>query len=259
MRSRFKMTALACVLAAHPALPASTAQWSAVLSDPARPAAQVELDALRKPAELIAFAGLKSGDRVADFMSGNGYFTRIFSRVVGPTGRVYAFVPAQQLANCSASETAGSKALEHDARYGNVEVLIDAADRFAVSEPLDLVWTAQNYHDLHDSFMKPLDIAALNAALYRALKPGGVLVVIDHAAEAGSGLRDTETLHRIDPASIRAEVTAAGFVYEGESTVLRNPDDSHTLPVFDPAIRHRTGQIVLRFRKPARMSPAAAH
>lgn len=115
------------------------------------------------------------------------------------------------------------------------------------------------YHDLHDSFMKPLDVAALNAALYRALKPGGVLIVIDHAAEAGSGLRDTETLHRIDPASIRAEVTAAGFVYEGESTVLRNPDDSHTLLVFDPAIRHRTDQIVLRFRKPARTSLAAAH
>ena len=259
MRFAFKMTALACVLAAQPVLGASTAQLSAVLSDPARPAAEVELDAQRKPAELIAFAGLKSGDRVADFMSGNGYFTRIFSRVVGPSGRVYAFVPAQQLANCSASETAGSKALEHDARYGNVEVLIDAADRFAVPEPLDLVWTAQNYHDLHDSFMKPLDIAALNAALYRALKPGGVLIVIDHAAQAGSGLRDTETLHRIDPASIRAEITAAGFVYEGESTVLRNPDDSHTLLVFDPAIRHRTDQIVLRFRKPARMSAAAAH
>jgi predicted methyltransferase len=251
MRLPFKTTVLACVLAAQPALPASTAQVSAVLSDPARPAAEVALDALRKPAELIAFAGLKSGDRVADFMSGNGYFTRIFSRVVGPTGRVYAFVPAQQLANCSASETAGSKALEHDARYGNVEVLIDAADRFAVPEPLDLVWTAQNYHDLHDSFMKPLNIAALNAALYRALKPGGVLIVIDHAAQAGSGLRDTETLHRIDPASIRAELTAAGFVYEGESTVLRNADDSHTLLVFDPAIRHRTDQTVLRFRKPA--------
>jgi predicted methyltransferase len=251
------MTALACVLAGRPALAASGSQVSAALADPARPAAEVELDALRKPAELVAFAGLKSGDRVADFMPGNGYFTRIFSRVVGPTGRVYAFVPAQQLANCSASETAGGKALEHDARYRNVEVLIDAADRFAVPEPLDMVWTAQNYHDLHDSFMKPLDIAALNAALYRALKPGGVLIVIDHAAESGSGLRDTETLHRIDPASIRAEVTAAGFVYEGESTVLRNPDDSHTLLVFDPAIRHRTDQIVLRFRKPARTLAAA--
>jgi predicted methyltransferase len=229
---------------------APTAKVSAVLSDPARPPEEVKLDALRKPAEVIAFAGLKSGDRVADFMSGNGYFTRIFSRVVGPTGRVYAFIPAQQLANCSASETAGTKALEHDKRYGNIEVLIDAADRFAVPEPVDMVWTAQNYHDLHDSFMKPIQIAALNAAIFRALKPGGVYIVVDHAAEAGSGLRDTETLHRIDPASIRAEVTAAGFVFEEGSEVLRNPDDSHLLRVFDPAIRRHTDQFVFKFRKP---------
>lgn len=242
--------ALLCALAAVPALAASNPQVSAAIADPARPSEEVQLDALRKPAEVIGFAGLKSGDRVADFMSGNGYFTRIFSRVVGPAGRVYAFIPAQQLANCSASGTAGSKALEHDVRYANVAVLIDAADRFAVPEPLDLVWSAQNYHDLHDSFMKPIDIAALNAAIYRALKPGGVYLVIDHAAESGSGLRDTETLHRIDPQSIRAEVTAAGFLFEGESPVLRNPHDSHQLRVFDPLIRHRTDQMVLKFRKP---------
>jgi predicted methyltransferase len=229
---------------------AAMARVAAVLSDPARPPEEIELDALRKPAQVIAFAGLKPGDRVADFMSGNAYFTRIFSRVVGAAGRVYAFIPAQQLANCSADETGGTRALEHDTRYGNVAVLIDAADRFAVPEPVDLVWTAQNYHDLHDSFMRPIQLAALNAAIYRALKPGGVYIVIDHAAEAGSGLRDTETLHRIDPASIRAEVTAAGFVFEGESAVLRNPDDSHRLRVFDPAIRHRTDQIVFKFRKP---------
>ena len=252
MKSSCLARMLTCVLAAAPAMTpaAPTASLTAALADPARPAEEVQLDALRKPAELIAFAGLKSGDRVVDFMSGNGYFTRIFSRVVGTTGRVYAFVPAQELANCSAAETAGSKALERDPRYGNVQVMIDAADRFAVPEPVDLVWTAQNYHDLHDSFMKPIDIAALNAAIYRALKPGGIYLVIDHAAQAGSGLRDTETLHRIDPQSIRAEVTAAGFVFEGESAVLRNPDDTHLLRVFDPAIRHRTDQVVLKFRKP---------
>lgn len=252
MKAHCLLSILSCVLAAVPAvsLGAAPAPLAAALSDPARPAEEVQLDALRKPAELIAFAGLKSGDRVVDFMSGNGYFTRIFSRVVGPKGRVYAFVPAQQLANCSASETAGTRALEHDRRYGNVEVQIDATDRFAVPEAVDMVWTAQNYHDLHDSFMKPTDIAALNSAIYRALRPGGVYIVIDHAAQAGSGLRDTETLHRIDPESIRAEVTAAGFVFEGQSAVLRNPGDSHLLWVFDPAIRHRTDQVVLKFRKP---------
>ena len=252
MKSSLLPATLCCALAAVPVLAAAAASTplSAALSDPARPAQEVQLDALRKPAEVIAFAGVKSGDRVADFMSGNGYFTRIFSRIVGPSGRVYAFIPAQQLANCSASETAGTRAFEYDARYGNVKVLIDAADRFALPEPVDLVWTAQNYHDLHDAFMKPIDIAALNAAIYRALKPGGVYLVIDHAAEPGSGLRDTETLHRIDPESIRAEVTAAGFVFEGESALLRNPDDPHLLLVFDPAIRHHTDQVVLKFRKP---------
>jgi len=252
MKSSLLPATLCCALATVPVLAAAAASTplSAALSDPARPAQEVQLDALRKPAEVIAFAGVKSGDRVADFMSGNGYFTRIFSRIVGPSGRVYAFIPAQQLANCSASETAGTRAFEHDARYGNVKVLIDAADRFALPEPVDLVWMAQNYHDLHDAFMKPIDIAAMNAAVYRALRPGGVYLVIDHAAEPGSGLRDTETLHRIDPESIRAEVTAAGFVFEGESALLRNPDDPHLLLVFDPAIRHHTDQVVLKFRKP---------
>jgi predicted methyltransferase len=220
------------------------------ISDPARPADQRQLDAWRKPAEVIAFSGLKPGDRIADFMSGNGYFTRIFSRVVGLGGRVYAFLPAQELANCAPEETAGTKALEHDRRYRNVTVLIDAADRFAVAEPLDMVWTAQNYHDLHDKFMQPIDIAALNRAIFRALKPGGVFLVIDHVASAGSGLRDTETLHRIDPDAIRSEITAAGFVFEAQSDVLRNPEESHLLPVFDATIRHRTDQIVFKFQKP---------
>lgn len=222
---------------------------AAAVADTARPAQQVELDALRKPAELIAFAGVKPGDRIADFMSGNAYFTRIFSRLVGPTGRVYAFLPAQELANCAPEETAGTKALERDPHYGNVRVIIDAADRFEVPEPLDLVWTAQNYHDLHDKFMAPIDVARLNGALWRALKPGGTLIIIDHVAEPGSGLRDTETLHRIDPERIVSEVTAAGFVLEARSSLLQNPQDTHALRVFDPAIRHRTDQVVLRFRK----------
>src|ERR1700746_2389661 len=137
MKSSLLPATLCCALAAVPVLAAAASTpLSAALSDPARPAQEVQLGALRKPAEVIAFAGVKSGDRVADFMSGNGYFTRIFSRIVGPSGRVYAFIPAQQLANCSASETVGTKALAHDARYRNVEVLIDAADRFRGPGPV---------------------------------------------------------------------------------------------------------------------------
>jgi predicted methyltransferase len=244
------IAATSCATAATPAPQPGDAALAQALADPARPAEEIALDPLRKPAELIAFAGLRPGDRVADFMSGNGYFTRIFSRVVGSTGRVYAFLAAQQLANCSPRETLGTRGLEHDSRYPNVQVLIDAADRFTAPEPLDVVWMSLGYHDLHDSFMKPLDIAALNSAVYRALKPGGVYLIVDHVAAPGSGLRDTETLHRIDPESLRAEVTAAGFVLEAQSAVLRNGADSHTLKVFDPAIRHRTDQLVFRFRKP---------
>ena len=240
----------ASTLAGVPSSSAVPQYVRAAVADPARPAMEIELDSWRKPAEVITFAGVKPGDQIADFMSGNAYFTRIFSRVVGPRGRVYAFLPTQELANCPPAETAGTKALERDERYSNVRVVIDAADRFAVPESLDMVWTAQNYHDLHDKFMAPTNIARVDAAIFKALRHGGVFLVIDHVAAAGSGLRDTETLHRIDPDTIRSEVTAAGLVFESQSEVLRNPEDTHLLPVFDPSIRHQTDQVILKFRKP---------
>jgi predicted methyltransferase len=222
----------------------------AALSDPGRPPAQVKLDSARKPAQLIAFAGLKAGDALADFMPGNGYFTRIFSRVVGARGHVYAFLPEEQLANCPPQEVAGTKALEGDSRYENVTVLSGPAAKFAAPRKLDLIWTAQNYHDLHDSFMGPADVAALNRAFFNALRPGGIFAIVDHVAQSGSGLRDTESLHRIDPAQLRREIESAGFVFEAQSAALRNPNDDHTLSVFDPRIRGRTDQLVYRFRKP---------
>lgn len=222
----------------------------AALADPARPASDVTRDALRKPAEVIAFAGLKPGDRIADFMSSGGYFTRIFSRAVGLSGRVYAFVPDEQLRNCSPEETEGSLAIARDKSYANVETLTAPVDDFSAPEPLDMIFTAQNYHDLHDPFMGPADMKVLNKHFFDALKPGGVFLVVDHVAEAGSGLRDTNTLHRIDPAAIVREVEAAGFRLEAESNLLRNPADSHRLRVFDPAIRGRTDQVMLKFRKP---------
>jgi predicted methyltransferase len=220
------------------------------LADPRRPAGQVALDAARKPSQLIAFARLKPGDKIADFMPGNAYFTRIMSDVVGETGRVYAFLPTEQLANCPPQEVAGTRSLEHDPGYANVSVLSDAAANFAVPERLDLIWTAQNYHDLHDAFMGPVDVAALNKRFFDALKPGGIYLVIDHVAEIGSGLRDTESLHRIDPKRLRQEIEAAGFEFDGESNVLRNRSDDHKKSVFDPGVRGRTDQIVYRFRKP---------
>jgi predicted methyltransferase len=225
---------------------------AASVSDPDRPADQIARDAWRKPAEAIAFAGLRPGDRVGDFMAGGGYFTRIFSRVVGPQGRVYVFLPVEELENCAASETVGAHEAAADPRYGNIVLNVARVDDYAAPEALDMVWTAQNYHDLYDSFMGPADIARVNGRLYAALKPGGVLIVIDHVAEAGSGTRDTATLHRVDPAVIVKAVEAAGFRLEAQSDLLRNPADDHRLRVFDPAIRGRTDQVLLKFRKPVR-------
>jgi predicted methyltransferase len=236
-------------VSAHADTRAGTAAARAV-ADPRRPPEQVSLDAARKPAQLIAFAQLKRGDRIVDFMSGNAYFTRIMSDVVGDTGHVYAFLPTEQLQNCSPQEVAGTRLLERDPGYANVSVLSDSTPNFRVPQKLDVIWTAQNYHDLHDAFMGPADVAALNRRFFDALRPGGVYVVIDHVADAGSGLRDTESLHRIDPLRMRREIEAAGFVFDAESDVLRNQADDHKSSVFDPSVRGRTDQVVYRFRKP---------
>jgi predicted methyltransferase len=259
LKSRWLLVGLLSLPVSSVAVLAEVAQRvpvtiSAAISDPRRPAEQVKLDPTRKPALVVAFAGLKSGDHVADFMPGNAYFTRIFSDVVGPTGRVYAFIPAEQVANCPASEIAGTQAIAHDPSYANVTVLTDSVANFRAPEKLDLLWTATNYHDLHDSFMGPADVAALNKAFFNAVKPGGVFLVIDHVAASGSGLRDTETLHRIDPIRMRREIEAAGFVLEAQSDVLRNADDDHKRAVFDPAIRGMTDQVVFRFRRPRYVS-----
>jgi predicted methyltransferase len=239
------------LMSAHADTPNSGA-IAAALTDPRRPIEQVKLDAARRPAQLVAFARLKPGYKIADFMPGNGYFTRIMADVVGPEGHVYAFLPSEQLANCSPAEVAGSKALERGSGYENVTVLSDAVANFTAPRKLDLIWTAQNYHDLHDSFMGPANVAELNKAFFDSLRRGGVLLVIDHVAQAGSRSRDTESLHRIDPAQLRKEIEAAGFVFEAQSDALRNRSDDHTLSIFDPRVRGRTDQIVYMFRKPWR-------
>lgn len=224
---------------------------AAAVADSHRPAEQVRLDVLRQPARLLAFAGVKPGDLVADFMPGNGYFTRLLSTVTGPTGKVFAFIPEEQVKNCPPSEIAGSRQIEGDPFYANVTVMTGAVNRFSMPHRLDVLWTAQNYHDLHDTFMGPADIKALNEAFFNALKPGGIFIVIDHAAAAGSALRDTDTLHRIDPVTLRKEIEAAGFVFESQDNALANAADDHSLTVFDPLIRGKTDQFVFKFRKPA--------
>jgi predicted methyltransferase len=230
------------------ALAVTASYVSSALSDPAR-GKDAEADARRHPAEIMTFTQVKPGEIVVDLIPGAGYFTRIFSDIVGPRGHVYAIVPSEY-AKEDADEVALMQALVKDPHYSNVTLLMQPAAQFDVPAKADLVWTSQNYHDYPDKFMGPTDPKTLNDAVFRALKPGGLFVVVDHVAEAGSGMRDTDTLHRIDPQTVKQQVTAAGFKFDGASQVLRNPADNHTLKVFDPAVRGHTDQFIFRFRKP---------
>ncbi len=218
----------------------------AAVADPAR-SEDSKLDVRRHAADLVAFSEVKPGDRVLEIIPGKGYFTRVFSKVVGPKGTVYAALPAEIEKLHPGADSMHDLGKQG---YGNIEVLLQPAAALSVPKPVDVAFTSQNYHDYPDSFMGPTDPALLDKAVFAALKPGGVYIVIDHAATTGSGLRDTETLHRIDPAFVRKQVTDAGFVYVGESGVLRNPADDHTLKVFDKSIRGHTDQFAYKFRKP---------
>jgi predicted methyltransferase len=221
---------------------------AAAVADPSR-GEDVKNDARRKVAELVAFSEAKPGDSVLELIPGSGYFTRVFSKVVGAKGHVYAVWPTEYDKE-SHPDSDTLRELAKQPGYGNIEVLIQPAAALTAPRPLDLVFTSQNYHDYPDPFMGPTDPAVLNKAVFAALKPGGFFIVIDHVAEAGSGLRDTDTLHRIDPDTVKKQVQAAGFELVGESAVLRNPADAHKVKVFDPSIRGRTDQFVLKFRKP---------
>lgn len=245
------IAAIACVVlsAAIPANAAPSAAIKAAIADPARPADDVSRDGARKPAEMLALAKIRPGAKVMDLIPGGGYFTRLFAKAVGPDGWVYAFQPSE-LDSFSKGKPPKVAALTKD--YTNLSIVHAPVNNLTAPEPLDVVWTAQNYHDLKDDFFKPADTDAVNKAVFRALKPGGLYIVLDHAAEKGSGIRDTDTLHRIDEAVVKKEVLAAGFVWAGESKALRNPADPHTAKVFDAAIRGHTDQFIYIFKKPVK-------
>ena len=223
---------------------------AAAVAQPGRPSADVARDADRHPAALIAFAGIKPGDSVADFMPGTGYFTRIFSRVVGEEGQVYAITPAE-LAAKMPKLPAAIEAVAKQKEYLNVKPLVQPVAETARGLKLDAVWTSDNYHDMY-GFFGAKSAAAADASIFAALKPGGVFIVIDHAGLPGSSDTAPTTLHRIDPATVRAQVLAAGFVLDSQSTLLQNPADPHTDKVFAPAIKGHTDQFVMKFRRPAK-------
>jgi len=207
-------------------------------------AAAPALDPAWKAPEVVEFIGLKKGDNVAEIVAGR--LTASLAQAVGPSGKVYAVETAEVV-------KAHPDALVHmKALASQSPNVIVSADPVASPLPagVDAVFIRQNYHDLYDKFMGPADVPAFNKAVFAALKPGGVYVVLDHAALAGSGIGATETLHRIDPARVKSDVLAAGFKLDGESSILANKADDHTKNVFDPSVRGHTDQFLFRFKKP---------
>jgi predicted methyltransferase len=245
--SALGLCALAACAATTTAAPVdSKAAIAAALADPGRSETDKGRDAARKPGEMLEFAGIGPGSKVAEYAPGGGYFTRIFSKAVGATGKVYAAAgPGREGAPPAVA------AIAADPAYGGniVVVPLGANNTFAPAEKVDVVWTSRNYHDLLNG-TPPKDVNAFNKAVYDALKPGGVYIVLDHSAGASAGPETTSTLHRINPNLVKTQVEAAGFKFVGESDAVKNPADKHTEIVFEQGIRDHTDQFVLKFRKP---------
>jgi predicted methyltransferase len=202
--------------------------------------------------ELIKFARADAGSTVIDVYPGDGDWTRVFSDVVGPKGRVFSFVPTE-IAEVMKDQFGRMQALAKEPRRENVEAV--SADLVAmpkVTQPADVLWLHLFYHDLHTKLIgaKGATAADFNRAVYERLKPGGFYVIVDHAAAAGAGTSDAQSVHRIEPASVREEVEAAGFVLDAESTMLANKNDTHSIKAFDPLIKGKTDRFAYRFVKP---------
>jgi len=216
---------------------------TAAVNDTGRSAADKEADAIRQPADTVAFSTMKPGDVVADFLPGRGYYTRVFSKVVGAEGKVYAIVPQENLERRATAADAVN-AIAADAGYSNVEVASPSIAAFTTPEPVDIVWTSDNYHDVRNRGDAEA-ILPLNQAIFDSLKPGGVYFVIDHRATDGTAEEEKRENHRIDRETLISDITQAGFVLDAESDALARPDDdlaTHS--------SFASSQFILRFRKP---------
>ena len=225
------------VIAAAPRVAPAIA---AAVASPDRPEADKVRDADRKPAEMLAFAGIRPGSKIIELAPGGGYFTRLLSLAVGERGYVYT-----NSSRAAPAVTAWAQG------HGNVSVQTITAGQVLAPEPVDVVWTTQNYHDFKNAKVGDGDAAtATNTAAFAALKPGGVYLISDHQGAPGSGATQTSTLHRIEDAAVIKEVEAAGFKLEARSTMLAHAADDHTQKVFETGVRGKTDQFVLKFRKP---------
>ncbi len=212
------------------------------VADPSRPQTDVARDALRAPAETLAFAGVKPGMVVAEFFPTGGYYTRMLSDVVGPKGKVYG------IENPKWDKGEDAK-MAAEPGHGNVAIAMVKFGEFVPPQKADLVWITQNYHDLHVAEYGPVDMAAFNRRVYDGLKPGGIYFILDHQANPGTDDAGVAKVHRIEKSVVIKEVTAAGFKLVGESNVLHRPADDHTKMSSDPAIKSHTDQFLLKFQK----------
>ena len=234
-------------VAAAQAVPADVA---AAVSAPGRPADATALDAGRHPAEILRFMGLRRGDHALDLYTDSGYYGEIMARAVGPAGSVLGWQPTEFTQDSTRHELDGVMQ-----RSPNFHVIYTPADGFNLpAGAFDFVMIHLNYHDTYYTNARRhyhMEPTAFLATLFQSVKPGGTVAVIDHVANAGGDTRDVvQHLHRIDPATIRADFERAGFVFDGESDLLRNPADDHSKLVFDPAVRGQTDRVAYRFRRP---------
>jgi predicted methyltransferase len=217
------------------------------VADPARPAGYRAADPLRKPAETLAFSGVRPGMVVGEFYPGGGYFTRMLSDVVGPTGHIYAIENAGW--NDSVKD---DRAMLAEGKWKNVSLDVQPFGTVKFPKPLDIAWVTQNYHDLKIAKYGKVDTVAFDRAVYKALKPGGIYFILDHQGAANLTPANIEKMHRINRDIVVREVTSAGFKLAAEGKFLRRPGDDHSKPIFDPSIRGHTDQYALKFVKPAR-------
>jgi predicted methyltransferase len=216
------------------------------VADPARPADSKAADAIRLPAETLAFSGVRPGMTVGEFYPGGGYFTRMLSDVVGPTGHVYGL----ENAGWKGAVKADNELLA-DGKLKNVSMDSQPFGTVSFPKPLDLAWVTQNYHDLKIAEYGKVDTVAFDRAVYRSLKPGGIFFILDHQGAADLTDSQIAKMHRINRDVVVKEVTSVGFKLAGEGNFLRRPGDDHSLPIFDKAIQGHTDQYALKFVKPA--------
>jgi predicted methyltransferase len=228
---------------------APSASPASVVDAPDRDPKDRELDAGRRPAELLSFAGIKPGMHVAELFAGTGYTTELLARTVGPAGSVYAennkFILEKYAAKPWADRLAKPvmKSVVRVDRELDDPLPPEARD-------LDAVFFVLNYHD---AVWMQTDRDKMNKAVLGALKPGGEYVVVDHYAKDGAGVNDVKTLHRIEKATVVAEVTKAGFKLSKEGDFLRNPSDTRDWNASPMAAKDRRGtsdRFVLVFVKP---------